>query len=233
MKLPRHLSAFLALLLTAGAVAAQAQTPGQDSGWVSYRDAYRAMVVFDKYGKPKSLIQNHVQVMPRQKDVGVDGVQLALKGRTVNVSLPLDPTGRAVFPLLKAAYDENAVLVLNREPGQYAFRRRVSIAPRPDGIYDSAELRAACEQALDFERHVNGAAARLKCVGVRFAFAAKSEPAVRLRKGEGAAVALPAVDGAAFSDDPNAAFRVVNYRFGEAGQVLTQGVPVAIAPLFE
>ena len=30
--------------------------------------------------------------------------------------------GRAVFPLLKAAYDENAVLVLNRKPGQYVLR---------------------------------------------------------------------------------------------------------------
>jgi hypothetical protein len=55
-----------------------------------------------------------------------------------------------------------------------------------------------------------------------------------LRKaGEGGAANLAALDGPAFSDDPNAAFRVVNYRFGEAGQVLTQGVPVAIAPLFE
>lgn len=233
MKLPRHLSAFLALLLTAGTAAAQAQAGAGDSAWVSYRDAYRTMVVFDKYGKAKTLIQNHLQVMPRQKDASLDGVQLSLRGKTVNVSLPLDAAGRAVFPLLKLAYDENAALVLNRAPGQYAFRRRVTIAARADGIYDSTELRAACEQALEFERYVNPAAAKLKCVGVRFAFAAKSEPGVKLRKGEGAAAALPAVDGAAFSDDPNASFRVVNYRFGDGGQVLTQGVPVAIAPVFE
>lgn len=231
MTLPRHISAFLALLLTAGAATAQA--PAQDGAWVSYRDAYRTMVVFDKYGKAKTLIQNHVQVMPRQKDAGLDGVQLTLRGKTVNVNLPLDAAGRAVFPLLKAAYDENAALVLNRPAGQYAFRRRVTIAVRPDGIYDSAELRAACEQALEFERHVNSGAGKLKCVGVRFAFAGKGEPGVRLRKGEGAAAALPAVDGAAFSDDPTAALRVVNYRFGDAGQVLTQGVPVVIAPVFE
>lgn len=231
MKLPRHFSAFLALLLTAGTAAAQAQ----EGGWVSYRDAYRTMVVFDKYGKAKTLIQNHVQVMPRQKDVSLDGVQLTLRGKTVNVNLPLDAAGRAVFPLLKAAYDENAALVLNRPAGQYALRRRVSIAVRPDGIYDSAELRAACEQALEFERYVNSGAGKLRCVGVRFAFAGKAEPGVRLRKGEGAAtaVALPAVDGAAFGDDPNASLRLVNYRFGDAGQVLTQGVPVVIAPVFE
>ena len=232
MKPSRHLSALFALLLTAGAAAAQAH----DAAWVSYRDAYRAMVVFDKFGQPKNLIQNHLQVMPRQKDVGVEGLQLTLKGKTTQVNLPLDATGRAVLPLLKAAYDENAALVLNREPGQYALRRRVTIAVRPDGIYETAELRAACEQALAFQRHLDAAAGKLKCVGVRFAFAG-AEPVVKLRKGqgqgEGAASTLPAASGAAFSDDPHAAFKVVNYRFGEGGQVLTQGVPAAIVPLFE
>ena len=44
----------IALLLLAGVAAAQAP----DGDWVSYRDAYRAMVVFEKYGRPKHLIQN-------------------------------------------------------------------------------------------------------------------------------------------------------------------------------
>jgi len=82
-------------------------------------------------------------------------------------------------------------------------------------------------------RHVEGGAARLSCTGVRFAFAAGAAPLVRLRKGEGTANTLAVLAGPAFSDDPHAGFKVVDYRFGDTGQVLTQGVPVAIAPVLE
>jgi hypothetical protein len=228
MTISRHFPAYLALLLTAGSAAAQSA----DAAWVSYRDAYRAMVVFDKYGKPKNLITHHLQVMPKEKGVSLDGVQLSLQGKATQLSLPLDAAGRAVFPLLKAAYDENAVLLLNRPTGRYAFRRRVSIAVQADGSYDNAELRAACEQVLEFQRYADRAPAG-RCVGVRFASARGAETGVRLRRGDGAMTALPALDGAAFADDPNEAFRVVTYRFGEGGQVLTAGVPVVISAVVE
>lgn len=228
-----YLPVFVALLLAAGSAAAQAAA----GEWVSYRDAYRQMVVFEKYGKAKNLIQNHYQVMPREKGVTLDAVQLSLAGKAIQLNLPLDPTGRAVFPLLKAAYDENAALVLNRKRDQYAFRPRLSIVVRPDGVYEAAELRAACEQALAYQRQVDSGARSQRCVGVRFAFARKgAEASVRVRKGGSEQGVLPALDGAAFPDDPNDSFRVVNYRFAEGRdgeQVVTQNAPLAIAALLE
>jgi hypothetical protein len=232
MNNPRHLLALTAMLLAAGAVTAQVP----EGEWMSYRDAYRSMVVFEKYGKPKSLIQNHFQVMARDKTVAMDGLQLSLNGKTTQLNLPLDATGRTVFPLLKAAYDDNAALILNRKGGQYAFRSRVSIVVRPDGIYDLAELRAACEQALNFQRTVDSTAKSRRCVGVRFAFARRGgEVIVKLRKSEAEAV-LPVLEGAAFQDDPHEGFRIVNVRFVESpdkGQVVTQNAPLSIAALVE
>jgi hypothetical protein len=232
MNMRRHLLALTALLLAAGTVTAQAQ----EGEWMSYRDAYRSMVVFEKYGKPKNLIQNHFQVMVRDKGVPMDGLQLALIGKGTQLSLPLDATGRTVFPLLKAAYDDNAALVLNRKGGQYAFRSRVSIVVRPDGVYDLAELRAACEQALAFQRTVDSAAKSRRCVGVRFAFARRgSDVIVKLRRADGETV-LPVLEGAAFADDPYEGFRIVNVRFAESpdkGQVATQNAPLSIAALVE
>ncbi|HEY0490150.1 MAG TPA: hypothetical protein VGD30_11595 [Telluria sp.] len=222
------------MLLAAGGGAASASAPGE---WVSYRDAYRAMVVFEKYGKPKNFIQNHFQVMPREKGVSLDGVQLSLQGKTLHVNLPLDATGRTVFPFLKAAYDENAALVLNRKVAQYVFRARISIIVQADGLYDTAHLRAACEQVLAWKRQMDLSAAAKKCAGVRFAFTGKErEPDVRLRRGAAGETVLPAVTGAAFSDDPNTAFRVVNYRFAdgpEGGQVVMTDAPLSIAALIE
>jgi hypothetical protein len=233
MTLSRHMSLLLALLMTAGTAASQ---PAEGE-WLSYRDAYRALVVFDKYGKAKNLLQQHLQVMPRERGVTAEGMELTVTGKTTRLALPLDPTGRTQLPLLKAAYDENAVLVLNRGPGQYSFRPRVSIVVRPDGVYELADMRAACDQALNFQRHVDASASARQCVGVRFSFSRKGlDAGVRLRRNEGEGTALAVSDGAAFPDDPNDSFRVVNYRFvegGERGQLVTRHAPLAIAPLIE
>jgi len=226
----RHHCALLALLIAAGSA-----TSGVPEGeWVSYRDAYGAMVKFDKYGKAKHLIQNQFQVMAKDPSVAPDGLQLNLQGKTISVNLPLDATGRTVFPWSKVAYDENAALVLNRKAGRYLFRPRVSINVRPDGVYEAADLHAACEQALAFQKLVDSALRSSRCAGVRFVFARNvAEPGVKLRKG--GEHAMPATAGPAFQGDPYQGFRVVNYRFeaGDKAQVATPNVPLAINPVYE
>lgn len=227
----RHLSAFVALLITAGTAVAQAA--GGD--WVSYRDAYRAMVVFEKYGKAKNFIQNHLQVIARDRGMSSEGLQLTLRGKTSRLNLPLDATGRAVFPLLKAYYDENAALVLNRAAGQYLFRPRVSIVVQADGVYDAADLRTACEQALAYQLYAEKTLRAKRCTGVHFVYpAGATEPGVRLRKGE--LGVLPALEGPAFTGDAYEGFRLVYFRFSDAGrgnEIATPTAPLAISPVYE
>ena len=105
--------------------AALACLPGLHAGaapvgdWVAYRDAYRAMVAFEKYGGPKSLLQQQLQVLPRTAGVDASGVQLLVVGKTSQGNFPLDPTLRTLFPLTRAAYDENAALQLSRPLGPF------------------------------------------------------------------------------------------------------------------
>jgi hypothetical protein len=228
MRHARRLLVLLALLQVTCLAAAGAL----EGEWVSYRDAYRAMVVFEKYGGAKNLILNELQVLPRQ--AGAAEPQLSLDGKATHLKLALDPTGRTVFPLLKSAYDENAVLALDHEA--FALRPRVSIAVRPDGVYDTAELRAACAQALGYVRYVDASARARQCTGVRFVFDRKAAGTLaRLHQADGATIELPAAEGAAFGSDPGNPFPTVVYRFNGAGhaQVLTSSAPLAIAPLFE
>jgi hypothetical protein len=227
MRPTRHVLAMLALLQATGLAAAGAL----EGEWVSYRDAYRAMVVFDKYGGAKSLILSELQVVPKAP-VPLDSLQLTLTGRNTHLALPLDATGRTVFPLLKSAYDDNAVLAVSQKDTQFALRPRVTIGVRPNGIYDGAELRAACEQALGFARYVKAAGSDRQCVGVRFVFDKRANGLVGLRKAEGTS-ALPIVDAQAFG--AGIALPTVTYRFGgdEHAQVLTTTAPLAIVPLFE
>lgn len=224
----------LAILFLTGIACAHAADEAQDGEWMGYRDAYRQMIRFEKYGKPKHLIQHHFQVTPKEKGSTLEGVRLMLAGPATQLNLPLDGTGRAVFPFLKSAYDDNARLQLNRKPGQYLMQARISIVPRADGTYEVADLRAACEQALDYLRYVGKPSMQeRKCAGVRFSFARNAaDPTVRLR---GASTPLPVEEGSAFPDETAMMFKTVTYRFAhsmEKGQIVTQGTPVAIAPEF-
>ena len=90
-----------------------------ESDWIDYRSAYRQMIWFEKYGKPKQFLQNHFRIRPRDKSVAMEGLRLTLDGKSSHLALPLDALGRAVFPFSKAAYDDNAELNLNRKAGQY------------------------------------------------------------------------------------------------------------------
>lgn len=225
---------FLGLLAPALCAAA----PLLDGDWVSYREAYRAMVVFEKYGKPKSLLQHQIQVLPHEKAAPADGLRLVINGQGKQLNLPLDATGRTVFPLLKAAYDDNAELVLNRKLGPFKLRARVSLVVRADGLYDLAELRAGCEQALAYARYLDASFAGRNCVGVRFAYGrAAPLPLLAVKRAQGGEPAELAVgEGALFDDGAGEIFRVVNLRFGayaSQGQVIAKDAPLAIVPLFE
>ena len=227
-----HLTACCTLLLLALAACA----PAAAGEWLSYRDAYRAMVVFEKYGGQKNFLQSQLQVTPRERGASLDGVQLTLAGKTNQVNLPLDPLGRTAFPLLKGAYDENVALLLSRKIGSFNVRPRVSIALQPDGVYEDGELRAACEQALGFARYGDGSLRTRQCAGVRFVFAKRAgEVGVRVHRSDGSDATLAVTPGVAFSGDADDSFPTVLYRFAanERGRLVTSYPPLAIVPLFE
>jgi hypothetical protein len=221
---------------TLSLLALSACAPAAAGEWVSYRDAYRVMVVFEKYGGQKNFLQSQLQVTPRDRAASLDGVQLTLAGKSSQVNLPLDPLGRTAFPLLKGAYKENAALLLSRKIGGFNVRSRVSIALQADGVYDDGELRAACEQALGFARYGDGSLRTRQCGGVRFVFARRApDIEVLMHRPDGSEVTLPVASGPAFPGDGDDSFPTVLYRFAgnERVQLVTAYPPLAIVPLFE
>ena len=229
-------SAHLTACCTLSLLALSACAPARAGEWVSYRDAYRAMVVFEKYGGQKNFLQSQLQVTPQDRGASLDGVQLTLAGKTNQVNLPLDPLGRTAFPLLKGAYDENVALLLSRKIGGFNLRSRVSIALQPDGVYEEGELRAACEQALGFARYRDGSLRTRQCAGVRFVFAKRAtEVGVRVQRLDGSDATLAVTPGVAFAGDADDSFPTVLYRFAgnERVQLVTAYPPLAIVPLFE
>jgi hypothetical protein len=231
MRASRQLIAAVVTLLAAPGLA-----HAQAGEWVSYRDAYRAMVQFEKYGGPKNLLQSQLQVQLRDHAGLGEGTQLTLTGKTTQLNLPLDALGRTVFPLQKAAYDENAALVLNRKGMPFVLRPQVTIAPRADGQYDATDLRTAGAPAHRILRYVHATHRARPRAGGPFVFANKEQAGARLRHAEGGEQALPVTAGSAFTGDPDEGFPIVTWRFGtspDKGQVVTYNAPLAIVPIFE
>jgi hypothetical protein len=223
----------------AGLAAAPVQAGGQalgDQAWWSYRDAYRALVRFEKLGSPKHLIQQRVQVKPRSPVAGSDGLQLTLRGERTALELPLDPALHAQVPLLKTAFDDNAALVLNRPAAEFGFRVRVSIIPRPDGLYSLSELRAACAQVLVLQQQLDPERMRGKqCVGVSLAFAPGTTPQLALRRGD-ADTPLSTALGPLYPGEADRAHPVLQLRWEQAGedaQLRVGAPPLVIAALIE
>jgi hypothetical protein len=209
-----------------------------DGDWVAYRNVYREMILFEKYGKPKHFLQNHLRITPLDKATPTDGLRLTLVSKSIAMQLPLDSVGRTVFPLSRAAFDENAELRLNRKTGLFAYGPQLSIASRADGIYEAADLRTACEQALAYFRYLGQTwVSDRKCVGVQFSYVKGDADAdVRFRRSDRSLTALSAKEGGAFPGDMVLSFKIISYRFAdwpEAGQVITRTAPLAIAPLIE
>jgi hypothetical protein len=239
---------YLLVALTAWPLLALADEPpaprivisaNRDQEWASYRYAYTAAAFFANYTKTRPLIQVHMQIRPLQPDAPLGGLELQLSGEKTNLAIPVDAMGRATIPLLKQAYDEDAVLRLNRQRGHYYFSGRYSIKERADGIYPVAELHAACEQLIDAQRS-SGYRFRLfgkKCAGIKFIYAADDNAAnAQFLRDGGATQQLPAAEGPPFEDRSMGMYRVATYRFAdwpETGTIHTGSGLLAIGTLYE
>jgi hypothetical protein len=241
------LPALLALAAPAAFAAGQAGQPPtsveivarRDAAWVSYRQVYKAARRFAEITDSRPLIQSHMQIVPRREGLSLEGMQLRLAGETVALDIPVDQIGRADIPLLKKAFDEDAVLRLNRQQDNFRFTGLFSIQEKADGVYRAAELRAACAQMISGQREM-GSRFRLmgkKCAGVRFIYPpAAVGAALTLRDAAGQPAAIAAADGAPFDGVPTGMYKVVTYRFDAwpaQGEVVASERPLFIGTLYE
>jgi len=238
------LSAMLAAALPCAAQEASADprvhvSAERDSEWNSYRHAYKAAAYFSAFTRTRPLIQAHMQIRLLDQDASLDGLTIRLAGERTDMMLPVDALGRAVLPLLKEPYQDDAVLRLNRRRGSYYFSGRYSVRERDDGVYQASELRAACSQLLDAQR-ASGYRIRLvgkRCAGVRFVYALSDTASPVTVQAPGAAPAvLPLQDGAPFEGHSLVNYKIAVYRFADwpaQGQVLAARRPLAIGTVYE
>lgn len=209
-----------------------------ESEWISYRDAYKTMIAFEKYGKAKHLIQNRFQIISKDKAFNIENLKLTLNTKNSVTNLSLDALGQTQLPLLKAAYDENAELSLSPKLGQFSYRSRISIQIRADSSYELSELRQACEQVLGYLQYIDTPnLANKKCVAVKFGFDKRENNAgLELRMSNQAGSTLPISENASLWPDSIQSLKVGQINFAgqaEKAHVVTKTPPLIIIAVIE
>ena len=213
-------------------------TAQRDAEWGSYRHAYKAAASFEYHLSTRPLIQAHMQIRPREPGTRLEGLKIQLASESMTLDIPVDGIGRSTLPMLKKAYDEDAVLRLNRQKGHYRFSGRYSIRERDDGVYSVAQLRQACEQVLSAQR-ASGSMFRLigkKCTGVRFIYPLADSAAVEFRSADGKGSTITAADAEPFESGALGQYKVAIVRFGAlpaAGDIIAARQPLAIGTVYE
>jgi len=209
-----------------------------DAEWHSYRHAYKAAAFFAPHVARRPLIQAHLQIRPLAPDAPMAGLRLELAGASTRQDIAVDALGRATLPMLKQAFDEDAVLRLNRRKGYYQFSGRYSIRQRDDGIYPGAMLREACQQLIDAQR-ASGYRLRLigkQCAGIKFIYAPdEADAAVEVQLADGSQ-RIAAQAGLPFENRSMGLYQVATYRFADwpaAATVLPGRRLLGIGTLYE
>jgi len=211
----------------------------RDSEWASYRHAYKTAAFFATFTRTRPLIQAQMQIRPLTPEASLDGLKLHLAGEKTSIDIAVDGIGRADIPFSKQAYDEDAVLRLNRQKGQYYFSGRYSIKEHGDGVYSLAELRAACEQLIDAQR-ASGYRLRLigkHCAGVKFSYPMGAGDApLEVRAEDGSLLPVTVSEGHPFEDNSMGMYKIALLRFSDLpqqGNVITRSAPLAIGTAYE
>ncbi|MDQ1832929.1 hypothetical protein [Massilia scottii] len=210
----------------------------RDPEWIGYRRAYKAAAFFAPFVRTRPLIQAHLQVRSLRPGLPLDGLRLTVAGARTRFEVPVDAIGRAELPMEKKAYEDDAVITLNRQKGHYYFSGRYSIRERDDGVYDAGLLRDACEQLLAAQR-ASGYRMRLlgkQCAGIKIVYPAGSMPEVALEDGGAPPRNLAAAEAHPFEDGSMGLYQVVTVRFADlpAGARVTAATrPLAIGTLYE
>ncbi len=215
-------------------------TASRDAEWAGYRHAYRAAARFARMTASRPLTQAHMQIQPLREGLPMAGLRLQLVGETTNMELTADLAGRVTVPLLKAPFDEDAVLRLNRHKGNYRFSGLFSIRERADQRYDATMLREACQQMLGLQREAGSKFNLMgkQCAGVKFLYALGDATAsLAFKTGEGPARPVAAVEQRGFDLPPIVTrYKVLAYRFADwpaQGVLHTASTPLAIVAIYQ
>jgi len=139
-----------ALVLLAGAAQAQTREPSvhisavRDPVDKSYRKIMYGMEIFDRYHGLAPNASLRFQLLTRKPGATLDGIALRIVGDTVNLMQAIAADKTFTVALDKAAYDEDASMVLNRKNETVTWRAQVISPGLPAGARRLGDLRLGC-----------------------------------------------------------------------------------------
>lgn len=159
----RSVALAAALCLAPGFGLAQAQEPAKEPGkedmpvvpvngmkkpeMRNYRAAWAGFEAFDKHRALAPAASLHFRMISRNPSAAapIDGVELKIVGDEESIPVPIAADGKFTLPRVQAAYDSDALLVLNRKQGLLRAMPDIRTPGLPENVRRLGDLRLECQ----------------------------------------------------------------------------------------
>jgi hypothetical protein len=113
----------------------------------NYRAAWAGFEAFDKYRALAPAAPLHFRMVSRNPSAvaPLDGVELKIVGDNESIPVPIAADGKFTLPRVQAAYDSDALLVLNRKQGLLRASPDIRTPGLPDNVRRLGDLRLECQ----------------------------------------------------------------------------------------
>ncbi len=113
----------------------------------NYRAAWAGFEAFDKHRALAPAASLHFRMISRNPSAAapIDGVELKIVGDDESIPVPIAADGKFTLPRVQAAYDSDALLVLNRKQGLLRAMPDIHTPGLPENARRLGDLRLECQ----------------------------------------------------------------------------------------
>lgn len=118
----------------------------------SYSQMLKGLVAYQEKHQLAPDSELHFILIPKSKNVGIQGLIMRLASDESSVNIPIDAEGKFQLPLIALKSDDEYDLILNKPKGQFYIKPYVKSANLPDDVKRLGDLRLECQVRWAIEK---------------------------------------------------------------------------------
>lgn len=111
----------------------------------SYSQMQKGLKAYAEYKKLAPNSELYFILIPKSKDISMEGLTMRLANDDSSVNIPIDANGKFQLPDIELKHEDEYDLILNKLKGQFYFVAHVKSAGLADDVKRMGDLRLECQ----------------------------------------------------------------------------------------
>lgn len=111
----------------------------------SYAQMQKGLKAYAEYNTLAPNSELFFILIPKSKNLGVEGVTMRLASDERSINIPIDANGKFQLPDIALQHEDEYDLILNKPKGQFYFKPYVKSANLPDDAKRLGDIRLECQ----------------------------------------------------------------------------------------